>query len=207
MAMTVTNQQVLEFYANKLADGATCPRTKDYLEELKKKEIEQLKKSKKADQEIAGMCLHGDYKKVAQVFKAGISADWENKGLNKDKQFYIWMKYHEMFTWLLESTCGLNYEDIFLEKTDYYQVELQKWHLYVSWYAYLESGLYGNGFTLKAKAPNFKCRELLLWMCEAAAGSEVAEKYLKNMGCSGWISKINEEIQEAIKQKTIKATK
>lgn len=197
--MKITNQQVLEFYADKPADEEHCPVTAKYLCKLKK-EHENENEDDKGKKREPGVSL-GKYGKLAKTFKA-CSKNRENRGATKDACFYTWLENHQSVA--LSFLLNL---DVFLCNTDYYDVALQKWHLYVSWYAYLESGILGKSFALEDEAADFRCRELLLWMCEAATSAEVAEKYYENMDCPGWISKIHKEIREAIEKETIKASK
>lgn len=198
MAMAVDNLQILKFYVDKPAQNETCQFTAKYLDKLKE-----------ADPENTGDSLHGPYKRLVRVFKTGVFVNREKETLTDDEKFYIWMKDHELFSWLMESTFQI--PDIFLQATDYYQVALQKWHLYLSWYAYLDSKILGKGLLLRKNAVDFKCPELLLWMCEAA-GSEKTEHfynelldmeasdsqgvYRKALPC--WAAKIRKEIEQII---------
>ncbi len=186
----ITNRQVLEFYADKPADKEHCPVTAKYLCKLKEEHEKGDGKGKKRE---PGVSL-GKYGTLAKTFKA-CSKNRENIGDTQDELFYRWLENHQ--------SVALSYPlnlDVFLCNTNYYDVALQKWHLYVSWYAYLESEILGKSFALEDRATNFNCRELLLWMCEAATSAEVAEKYYENMDCPGWISKIHKEIREAIEK-------
>lgn len=152
------NKDVLLFYADVPEDEEDYPITKSYLSALKQQELNE-------SAEVPGKYLHGDYKGVARVFKKG-DVDREKKDLTDDETFYIWMQDHEVFAWLMEYTFKVH--DIFLQTTDYYQAKLQKWHLYISWCAYHDSGIRGKGPSPRAAASQFKCKELLLWMYEAA---------------------------------------
>lgn len=155
----ITNEDVLLFYADISVDETDYPITKSYLSALKQQELNE-------SAEVSGECLHGKYKGVARVFKKG-DVDREKKDLTDDETFYIWMQNHEVFAWLIEYTFKVH--DIFLQTTDYYQAKLQKWHLYISWYAYHDSGILGEGRSPQEAASKFRCPELLLWMYEAAA--------------------------------------
>ena len=155
----ITNEDVLLFYADAFEDEEDHPITKSYLSALKQQELNE-------SAEAPGKYLHGDYNGVMRVFKEGVSVDGKKKGLTDDENFYIWLKNHELFAWLMEYTFKVH--DIFLQTTDYYQAKLQKWHLYISWCAYHDSGIRGKGPSPRAAASQFKCKELLLWMYEAA---------------------------------------
>ena len=166
-SIMVTNEDVLRFYADKFADEEHCPMTAKYLSKLKSN----------------GESLHGPYAGMAKRFKMGFA---EKEG--KDKEFYDWLKENE-----ISSIRSFSFfqPDVFLEHTeDYYDVALQKWHLYVSWYAYCESGklpdkkLDNEQLNESASSkPNgilndtIICRELLLWMCEAAGSKKTKELY------------------------------
>lgn len=152
--IVVTNEDVLRFYADKFADEEHCPITAKYLSKL---EEEERKKGK----ELSGDSLHGSYVETINVFKKMETKD------EKDEEFYEWLKEREIvsFSFFLP--------DVFLEHTDYYDVALQKWHLYISYYARKE-------FEGKPPYFQFKCSELLLWMCEAA-GSTQTERLYENL--------------------------
>lgn len=184
----VTNEDVLRFYADKFADEKHCPITAKYLSKLKSN----------------GESLHGGYEKTVNTFKKGVEKEKDN--LTKDEQFYEWLKTRKIVSF---SFC---LPDVFLEHTNYYDVALQKWHLYVCWYAYLESGIIGNGLCLKGK-PQFKCSELLLWMCEAAGSTQTKRLYKdlideeesdrksgrgRKEWIKGWAAKAMEEIKRII---------
>ena len=182
----VTNEDVLRFYADKFADEEHCPITAKYLSKLEEEE-------RKNGKELRGYSLHGDYVSLVNTFKKGfIEKEYKNK--TKDEKFYDWLKIREIVSF---SFC---LPDVFLEHTDYYDVALQKWHLYVSWYAYLESGIMGEGLCLEKKMTTFKCEELLLWMCEAAdvaRTKDYCEEALQ--GKSDWKALAREEIRNIIK--------
>lgn len=191
----VTNEDVLRFYADKFADEEHCPITAKYLSKLKEEE-------RKKGKELSGDSLHGSYVETINTFKKGfVEKEYKNK--TKDEKFYDWLKIREIvsFSFFLP--------DVFLEHTDYYDVALQKWHLYVSWYAYLESGIVGKGLCLKEEMNQLKCSELLLWMCEAADSPQKEELYIKlidnERGCKNrnewlpsWAAEVGKEIKRII---------
>ena len=172
----VTNEDVLRFYADKFADEEHCPITAKYLFKL----------------EENGDSLHGNYKKTVDTFKKEFT-EKEYKDKTDDEKFYDWLKMRKIVSF------SFFFPDVFLEHTDYYDVALQKWHLYVSYYAYRESGILGEGLCLTKKMPTFRCPELLLWMCEAAGSAKAkdyCEKALKKE--SGWMTLAREEIRNMI---------
>ncbi len=193
----VTNEDVLRFYADKFADEKHCPITAKYLSKLKSN----------------GESLHGDYVKTVNTFKKGVEKEKDN--LKEDEQFYEWLKNTLIsFSFFLP--------DVFLGHTDYYDVALQKWHLYVCWYEYRQSGIRSgkklDNDQLKVSAsskPNgifqssITCSELLLWMCEAAGSTQTERLYKKLIDeeesdkkriewIREWAAKAKEEIKRII---------
>ena len=204
----VTNADLLRFYKNAPTDGKSCPCTAKYLERLKKD----------------GKNLHGPYAGVIDTFKGkrpGRDSD--------DDNFYTWLGNLESSGALFGLNALKNLDphfDVFLAHTNKYDVSTQKWHLYVSWYAYCEfyyrtdrkkddkghevikkwftADKYVNGEADKDGGilQHTTCRELLLWMCEAA-GSKNTEYFYDALlkiekgqpnGISGWASKVRKEI-------------
>ena len=199
----VTNEDILRFYADKFADGKHCPKTAEYLSKLKSKDEAKLKSD--------GESLHGNYRIMANRFKTEF-AQKEGEGFYEDKEFYDWLKAKEIRSFYI-------FPDVFLEHTDYYDVALQKWHLYVAWYAYCESGILSgkklDKEQLKASAENSNgilkcqiiCKELLLWMCEAAGSMQTDSLYKKlifieegkvKVTIQDWAKEVKEEIKRLI---------
>lgn len=146
----VTNEDVLRFYADKGEEG--CELTKKY---MSKKTIE-----------ITG---NDDYTAVFYTFQT------EGKKANKD--FYDWLKNQD-----LSKTISLrevhekdkSFDD-FILNPKMESVLINKWHLYVSYYAFNESNKKLNLKTYSCS--RFKCEELLLWMYEASNPDKNSETY------------------------------
>ena len=198
----VTNKDVLQFYADKFADEEHCPITAKYLSKLKAEESK-----KKKGEKLKGESLHDarGYVQTINTFKKVETTD------EKDEEFYEWLQNREIvsFSFFLP--------DVFLKHTDYYDVALQKWHLYVCWYAYRESGirsrkkLDNEQLDVSAEKPNgilqymIKCRELFLWMCEAAGSMQTDSLYEKmilieegKVEVEDWAKEVKEEIKRII---------
>ena len=173
-AAKLTNRQVIAYYAH--CCNKECPQTEKYLEELKNNEtLENWKEHK------------GDYIDLAYSF-----------------MFFRWLYgcdgelKPKRSKWLIKIApdLDLNVSD----EADFYDLEFQKWHLIVSWYAYsqfqidkeignkreklqgeelLDSDAQGPCGILKSTVT---CSELLLWMYEAAGGKDTCEK-IKNLKC------------------------
>lgn len=161
----LTNRKVINFYIN--CSDKECPETKQYLEQLRK------------DKTLEGHFGSGDYIDLAYSF-----------------QFFRWLYgcgaklEAQRPDWLKEIAPNLEVTD----ETDFYDVEFQKWHLVVSWYAYtqfqIEKKIGPKGKSLEgkdllkadARGPGgilrhpVSCPELLLWMYEAAGGKDTQSK-------------------------------
>lgn len=182
----VTNEDVLRFYAGKGEEG--CELTKKY---MSKKPIE-----------ITGK---DDYTAVFYAFQT------EGKKGNKD--FYDWLKNQD-----LSKTLSLrevhekdkSFDDFILKpKTE--SVLINKWHLYVSYYALNE---FNKKLNLKTySCSGFKCEELLLWMYEASNPDKNSETYKeikkrvnKNEDFSDLIIFLKCQIKETIEKWKMKYT-
>ena len=178
--MKVTNKDVLEFLAKK-DKSEDYPRTAEYMSNL----------------ELTG---NDNYIGLVKTFCSnGMYGD------EGDKKFYCWLdkekklKYNgiESLSVLVEKDPDFVDTYVLLDDKKIEDVLkdplLQKWHLFVSWAAYKEFKGKSDIFN---RPLNFRCRELLLWMCEASAGSDVAKEFLTD--CPGWIGKIQREIRKAI---------
>ena len=169
-AEKLTNRQVITYYAR---FNEKCPKTENYLKELQK--------SKTLEAHLGT----GDYIDLAYSF-----------------MFFRWLYgCDEEFNpklpdWLINIAPHL----IVPDKTNFYDLEFQKWHLIVSWYAYsqfqIDKEIGNKREKLKGKElldsdaqgpcgileGSVTCSELLLWMYEAAGGKDTCEK-IKNLKC------------------------
>lgn len=194
----------MKFYANKPADKDHCPVTAKYLRKLKEEDENGKKRN-------PGGSL-GSYGGVVKTFKT-CPKEIENRGNTENERFYTWLEDHQsaVHNFLPDL-------DVFLLDTDYYDVALQKWHLYVSWAAGRDSGYFSknrkNSLNLNGNM-QFKCPELLLWMYEASiinqADSQANSFYerlisikerkrILDADWTQWISDISEAIEEKIQQ-------
>lgn len=197
--MSVTNKELLEFYAGMDDKSKDYPITRKYMESHE---------------------LSGAYIKLANTFKSkGKSGSTENKN------FYHWIEENHLnptsLSFLKETDPGF---DSLLERTGLKDPLLQKWHLYVSWYA-LEEYWEREGTHKKSqfttnelgldvqesysgilrKTNPISCRALLLWMCEASDSEQTDKLYSQleiieeklnaaNKQLSDWLQAIKDEI-------------
>lgn len=171
--MGVTNKELLQFYAG-TGKREDYPITRKYME---------------------NHTLSGDYIKLAKKFLK--HKPEEKKGENiettdKDEQFYQHLNDHRGSMMLLKALRDEDPTfDYLLERTGLNDPLLQKWHLYVSFYALEEYWAKDDAEKARIQDDDVQnrfgilrgqttCRALLLWMCEAS-GSEQTDKLLKDI--------------------------
>ncbi len=189
--MTLTIGQFLAFFAKKGKGKYT--KTKEYLERYGPK---------------------GPYYELVKTF-------WDRdreQALKEDISFYRWLDEKKKSHFAgLQSLSALMQEDpdfaethAMADKLKKDDPLLQKWHLYISWAAGRESNLFPQkGLNLENSIVQFKCPELLLWMCEAAGVKQIDSFYKRLISIKererivdddlrSWISETNKAIKETI---------
>lgn len=157
MALTKQNKQILVFYANKPTDEKQCPITAKYLKWCEREKLIEKNKGVKSDyahmvntflQKNSEKSYCSNDPEENEIYELLQNGDGGFESikilLDADKTFPVLLKKEKL-----------------PDENGFYNVEIQKWHLFVSWAAL-------NEFRGKNGRFGFRCKELTIWLYETA---------------------------------------
>lgn len=187
--IVVTNEDVLWFYADKGEEG--CELTEKYISRNILDEEYRVRKCYRSS---------NAYVKLAETFQKG-----GEEGEEEDRSFYQWLmkqNYSEMLSLSALMKRDKSFETFikqpaFIKRKDNPTVLIEKWHLYISWYALeeywykkKEKNVENQWFKKDKYSANAKedasgilnkarCHSLLLWMYETSKPDKESDIYIE----------------------------